>query len=906
MSNAAHAKGDAKRAETGDRSAVDAERYQQVKAAFLAAETRPPEQRRAAVEELCAGNDWLRDEVESLLGHSDTPAVDLDAAASDISELFTQLEFDEQRDAPAQIGRYRIISRLGEGGMGVVYLAEQDQPRRQVALKVLRTGAAFHSQSSMWRRFVHEAEILARLHHPGIAQIYDAGVADTGAGPQPYYAMEYVPGEPLTRYATTRDLSTRQRLELMVLVCRAVQHAHLQGVIHRDLKPSNILVDEGSRDQENKDHGEAERNRGHSSAVSHDSPFPRSLDAVPKILDFGIARTTSDADADLQLTTMATSQGQLLGTLPYMSPEQIAGRPAVADARSDVFALGVICFELIAGRLPHDLSSCSMLEAARIMRDEEPTSLTSISRVFRGDVATIVSTAMEKQPERRYQSAAALADDISRYLAGEPIAVRRDSVLYVMRKRLRRYRWAAAVALLFVTALTAFAVYATALATEQRALAESELEARKAADHEARVAQAINTFLTDKLLAQADPKNEGNRDITLREVLDRAAVEIEGEFEGQPVVEADIRTTLGETYRNLGLLEEAETHFFRALELYHKALGPEHKDTLVAMVQIAHLYSGQGKFDEAERQYLEVLDLQRRVLGEMHPHTLTSMNNLAGILWRQGRFAEVEPLWLLVLEARRRSPDVEAWRVATTLNNLGCLYNNLGRYDDSERMHGEALEIRRRDRGEEHPDTLQSIHNLAALYVATGRRDEAIELNRRNLSVRQRVLGDDHPDALFTTTNLGRDLSDSGQLEEAETLLTTAMERRTRVLGERHLDTLQTMFYRAQLHVRQGELAQTDELLRHVLAVCREDMQPSHFLTGKALTAHGVCLAKLGQPDEAERSLLEGRDILELAYGPHHEQTLVAIDALIAFYEDAGREDEASTWRAARRDVEQD
>ncbi len=303
---------------------------------------------------------------------------------------------------PARVGRYEILGVLGEGGMGTVYKAQQDQPRRTVALKVVRVG---YMSPQMLRRFEHESQVLGRLQHSGIAQVYEAvTVADERGNPVPFFAMEFIRGDPLTAYANRKQLGTRERLDLIARICDAVYHAHQKGVIHRDLKPGNILVDESGQ---------------------------------PKVLDFGVARAT---DSDIQQTTLQTDIGQLIGTPQYMSPEQASGDPDALDTRSDVYALGVISYELLTGRRPYDLSGKMIHETSRILSEEEPTRLSSLDPTLRGDVETIVAKALEKDKARRYQSAEALAGDIRRYLKDEPIAARPASTWYQLAKFSKRNR----------------------------------------------------------------------------------------------------------------------------------------------------------------------------------------------------------------------------------------------------------------------------------------------------------------------------------------------------------------------------------------------------------------------------------------------------------------------------------
>lgn len=439
------------------------DRHRKAEAVFLAVSERPPEAWQEALHEGCGGDPALLAEVRGLLEAHAKAEGFLDAAELIAPSLgfFGRRGGHEDAElcAGTRVGVYTVERVLGVGGMGTVYLARQERPGRKVALKVIRRG---YSSTSLLRRFEHEAEVLGRLHHPGIAQIYEAGAAsmEPGRPAQPYIAMELVSGPSLSEHVERERLSTHERLELLAKICDAVHHAHQRGVIHRDLKPGNILVDE----------------RGQ-----------------PKVLDFGVARAS---DADLRVTTMQTSVGQLIGTLPYMSPEQVLADPSEVDLRSDVYALGVILFQLLAGKLPHDLGSRSIPEAARIIREEAPSKLSSVSRVFRGDLDTIVSKALEKDKARRYQSAADLADDLRRYVGGMPIAAKQDSALYVFAKQVRRHRLAAVGIAAMLAGLVVFAAYAGAqarrfsrLAEEKASLAESESGLKKQAQEATSLAQ---------------------------------------------------------------------------------------------------------------------------------------------------------------------------------------------------------------------------------------------------------------------------------------------------------------------------------------------------------------------------------------------------------------------------------
>src|SRR5215831_4706870 len=358
---------------------MDPERWRRIEDLYNAALEQDPARLSSFLKEACQGDDSLHCEVQSLLAQ--------DKVESPIDRpLSHALYLDARLDEGATIGRYRILRLVGEGGMGAVYEAEQQQPRRTVALKVIKPGMA---TSEMLRRFEQEAQALGRLQHPGIAQIHEAGTADTGFGPQPYFVMEFIRGQALGEYVRLHHLDTRQCLEIMAKICDAVHHAHQRGLIHRDLKPGNILVDETGQ---------------------------------PKIVDFGVARVT-DSDAR---ATRNTDLGRLVGTLAYMSPEQVLGDPLELDTRSDVYSLGVILYELLAGALPYRISS-NLPEAVMTIREQDPSALSSIRRIYRGDIETITAKALEKDKERRYASASGLASDIRRHLRDEPIAARPPS-----------------------------------------------------------------------------------------------------------------------------------------------------------------------------------------------------------------------------------------------------------------------------------------------------------------------------------------------------------------------------------------------------------------------------------------------------------------------------------------------
>lgn len=546
---------------------------------FNAAVELAPSERRRFLDSACAGDPGLRAEVESLLAHDQSPTgflrspVQRPASDEPIPE--------DSRDVaahtlPARIGRYHILRKIGEGGMGVVYEARQENPSRTVALKVIRPGLV--SRNTL-RRFQQEAHVLGQLHHPGIAHIYEAGTAPVevpggSTVQQPYFAMEFVRGQPLPVFAEQVELGTRERLELVARVCDAVEHAHQHGVIHRDLKPGNILV-ASDRSEPVAD----------STTTRSGTRGVRSV-GQPKILDFGVARAT---DSDVQTMTLQTDVGQVIGTVPYMSPEQVVGDPVLLDKRSDVYALGVILYELLARRLPHDVRGRSIAEAARIIREEEPSRLSSVSTVFRGDVETIVAKALDKDRTRRYESAADLAADIRRYLADEPIVARPPSTFYQLQKFARRNRALVGGVVLAFAALACGAVATTWFAIresrERRRAEKLLIEAQAARDAEAReharaerrfadVRKLANTFIRDVYEEIAlIPGATKARELVIRkglEYVDSLAAEARGDLRlNKELAEAYRR--LGDVQGKLGTSNAGDTK--GALESYNKALA---------------------------------------------------------------------------------------------------------------------------------------------------------------------------------------------------------------------------------------------------------------------------------------------------------------------------------------------
>jgi len=825
---------------------MNVERRRQIEEVYRAARRQEPGHVRVFLVEACGADEELRIEVEALLNQPLCEAVtgSPDEALS-VAQLDGVFAAAPARFQPSNLGNYRILRLLGEGGMGAVYEAEQEHPRRVVALKVIKPGLV---SPELLRRFEHEVRALGRLQHPGIAQIYEAGTADSGFGPQPYFAMEFIRGRPLLEYAGQQQLKTRERLELMMRICEAVHHAHQRGLIHRDLKPGNILVDETGQ---------------------------------PKILDFGVARAT-DIDAG---ATRQTDLGQLVGTLAYMSPEQALGDPLELDTRSDVYALGVILYELLAERMPYRIGQ-RLHEVVQAIKEEEPAPLSSINRIYRGDVETIVAKALEKDKTRRYASVADLGADIQRHLRDEPIVARPASTVYQLQKFARRRRGLVTGAVAVLVVLVAGIVVSTwqaARATQERNRAVAE---KVRADTESATAKAVNDFLQNDLLAQASanvqagPGTKPDPDLKVRTALDRAAARMQGRFDKQPLVEASIRQTIGLTYLDLGLRAEAQREIERAVALRRSVLGESHPDTLTSMSNLAELHRIRGSLSQAETLFSKILETRRALLGRVHPDTLDSMDNMAATYIDEGKYAQAGLVLAEAVDGRRRLLGEEHASTLNSIHRMAAVHYRQGDYEMAEALLSKVLEVQRRTFGEEHPDTLFTADDLAIVYGRLGKYREADSLLTEVLEKRRRVLGEEHPDTLLAMSDLGLVYREEGKYAQAEPLLTKAVEGRRRVLGEDHPQTLSSMNHLADLYLDQGKYLQAEALYRRVVESRSRLLGTEHPASLTAMNGLADLYSRQNKYTEAEALYARILETRRRVLGVEHPDTANVLASL--------------------------
>lgn len=812
-------------------------------------------ERNQLLDQLCNGDAELRAEVESLLGSYN--AEYLEQPAGTIAQVAQII--DQQMMEGQEIGAYRVIRQLGDGGMGSVYLAERKdhQFSKRVAVKVVKRGM---DSEEVVRRFRSEQHILASLNHANIAQLFDAGIAPDG---RPYFVMEFVENAaPIDRHCDQQGLTIGQRLELFCTVCSAVQYAHQNLVVHRDLKAANILVGAGSG---------------------------------IKLLDFGIAKLLNERDRNTWLV-QTRFEARVL-TLDNAAPEQIRGE-AITTA-TDIYALGVLLYQLLCGHRPYQIGSRTTAEIEQIICHHIPDTPSSmvarsvesplatetdrpltpagvadarstrperLMHELRGDLDTIVLKAMQKEPSRRYTTVNQFAEDIQRWLRGMPILAQPDSIGYRIRKFLGRHQMGVTIAGGAFVSLAAFSV---ATAKQSRRIQRQAQEITRQRDK----AEQVATFLKD-VFQVSDPAINHGATVTAQELLEKGAERIEAELGNQPQVLADLQFVIAEVFMNLGLFDRAQAMAERSLALRRTLFLPPHILLAESLFLLAGIMRFNERYEDSQQLYQESLAMQQKLFGKQHTAVAATLNEMGITAGYQGHVEQARTLLEESLAMRRLLHGEEHPNIARTLNNLGLLLKRNGQPEAAEKLYQQALQLQRKLFGNDHPDVARTLNNLAATLRALGKVEESELCDREALAIRQRIYKD-HPETAQSLNNLASALLRKGKLAEAEVLFRQAAELWQMLYRDNHPQVARGLSNLAHVQRLQGNDQEAEELLEKAVEILENHHGANHPETARVVAAIAALRYDAGDYRKATTLYRHAHAAYALEYGQHHERTAV-------------------------------
>ncbi|NBC64355.1 MAG: tetratricopeptide repeat protein [Bacteroidetes bacterium] len=792
------------------------ERWKKIETICQEAMTLRGKERTTYIENSCAGDPDLFEEVKSLLEHEDPDWMEAPLVEVQSSMLFT----DEEKAEQQNIGPYRLIRKIGSGGMGHVYLAVRNdqQFERLVALKVIRSGVV---SDDILSRFYEERQILATLNHPNIARLFDGG---TTADKLPWFAMEFVKGTPVTDYCERHQSTLDERLDLFLEICSAVQYAHQNLIVHRDLKPANILITETGR---------------------------------PKLLDFGIAKLM-----DFEQSPGVTQYQNRLMTPEYASPEQV--RSESISTVSDLYSLGVLLYELLTGDLPYHFDKRTPASIEKTITNQIPVVPSKKENTLhsKGDLDTIILKALKKDQSKRYSSVEQFADDIRRYQKSLPVIAQKDSISYRAGKFFRRHTIGAAASAVIAILVISFATvtYFQALAIEERAIeAENERD---------RAEQVIDFLVT--LFEASDPAQSAGETITAQELLERGSKRIEEELGEQPQMRAEMEHVMGRVYSSLDQLRQAENLVRSSLNTRRELFGMNHSVTATSQDLLAELLRKQGKYRAADSLHRETLSVRNKLFGSTHPDVAASQEHLAWVLHDQGKYEEAEYLYRKALAARRAYYDSAHANIATNIHNLAWVLHDQGKYEEAESLYREALTMRRQLTGEEHPAVAESLNNLGWLLNDQGNLDEAESILREALRLRRKLLGNEHSSVAQTLSTLAQTLRAQRDYDEAEKMYREALTVYRSQLGNEHSYVAGALNNLALILQNKGDLDEAENRYREALDIQRNIHGESHPYVVASMSNLGALIRDRGEFEEAEKIFEDVLSIDRNLYGEDH------------------------------------